>query len=95
MTATLLDGQHLAERPLWFANATLPIYLCVSTLNDRIDGYANPRRPALVPTKYTRLEKRTGEPAGEGGSGEAEERSDELICEPSGEHAFGRRTKRH
>ena len=33
--------------------------------------------------------------AGEGGSGEAEERSDELICEPSGEHAFGQRTKRH
>ena len=34
-------------------------------------------------------EKRNGEPAGEGGSGEAEERSDELICEPNGEHAFG------
>ena len=44
MTAILLDGQHLAARPLWFANATLPIYLCVSTLNDRIDGYANPRQ---------------------------------------------------
>ena len=32
--ATPLDGQHLAARPLWFANATLPIYLCVSTLDD-------------------------------------------------------------
>jgi len=59
MAATLLDGQHLAARPLWFANATLPIYLCVSTPDDRIDGYANPRRPALVTTKYTRLRSET------------------------------------
>mgnify|MGYP007042562540 CR=1 FL=1 len=53
MPATLLDGQHLAARPLWFANATLPIYLCVSTLSDRIDGYANPRHfPIHKPVPY-------------------------------------------
>ena len=39
MAATLLDGQHWQRDRCGFANATLPIYLCVSTLSDRIDGY--------------------------------------------------------
>ena len=48
-----------------------------------------PQTPSFGHHQIHASEKRNGEPAGEGGSGEAEERSDELICEPNGEHAFG------